>query len=62
MLGHSLHISGILLVLGVIGHHKYHALAVIVKDPERVPGQVHPLGNRLLVVLYIESLLSPEHF
>ena len=36
---------------------EHHALAVVVNDPECVPGNIHPLGYGLLVVLLVKFLL-----
>ena len=48
-------------MLGVIWHLEYHALRVVVHYPEGIPGDVHPVGDWLLIVLQVKFLLPSQH-
>ena len=61
-LGYCLNVLLILLIRRVLWHHKNHALAVVVKYSESVPSYIHPLWQRLLIILQVKLLLPSQHF
>jgi len=52
----------VLFLSGVLGELEDHALVVVICNPEGIPGNVHPLLDRLLEIFQMGLLLLFEHF